>query len=234
MGPYKATAVDLLDSAWPDHNLQLCLDYSCHGNVLIGEYEEGLEKVGKYLTRYLAIRQRRLLLAAKLQSDERSVTEVDDDTASESSSNFSGMSAYTRGTRKGSASSISASTSSKARDMKRQRNKGKIRAGSPGEEMALVDHLKGMSLTTGAKHELRSLLLSLLTLGNEDIARKLQRIGENFQLSQMAAVELAEDVVSSDIIDEQAHSLNHYIQKVSKELQHSDTFSWRSKVLLSP
>lgn len=34
-------------------------------NVLIGEYEEGLEKVGKYLTRYLAVRQRRLLLAAK-------------------------------------------------------------------------------------------------------------------------------------------------------------------------
>lgn len=66
-------------------------------NVLIGEYEEGLEKVGKYLTRYLAVRQRRLLLAAKLQSDERSVIEVDDDTASESSSNFSGMSAYTRG-----------------------------------------------------------------------------------------------------------------------------------------
>ncbi|XP_058182511.1 elongator complex protein 1-like isoform X1 [Rhododendron vialii] len=203
-------------------------------NVLIGEYEEGLEKVGKYLTRYLAVRQRRLLLAAKLQSDERSVNEVNDDTASESSSNFSGMSAYSRGTRKGSAASISLSTSSKARDMKRQRNKGKIRAGSPGEEMALVEHLKGMSLTTGAKHELRSLLVSLLTLGKEDIARKLQRIGENFQLSQMAAVKLADDVVCSDIIDEQAHSLNCYIQKVGKELQDSDTFSWRSRVLLSP
>lgn len=61
---------------------------------------------------------------------------------------------------------------------------------SPGEEMALVDHLKGMSLATGAKHELRSLLLSLLTLGNEDIARKLQRIGENFQLSQMQQLNL--------------------------------------------
>lgn len=103
---------------------------------------------------------------------------------------------------------------------------------SPGEEMALVEHLKGMSLTTGAKHELRSLLVSLLTLGKEDIARKLQRIGENFQLSQMAAVKLADDVVSSDIIDEQAHSLNCYIQRVGKELQDSDTFSWRSRVLL--
>lgn len=66
-------------------------------NLSIGEYEEALEKVGKYLTRYLAVRQRRILLAAKLQSDEQSVYGGDDDTASEASSNFSGMSAYTTG-----------------------------------------------------------------------------------------------------------------------------------------
>ncbi|KAL2925311.1 Elongator complex protein 1, partial [Bienertia sinuspersici] len=66
----------------------------CAG-ILISEYEEGLEKIGKYLTRYLAVRQRRLLLAAKLRSEEHSVNEVDDDTISEASSNFSGMSAYT-------------------------------------------------------------------------------------------------------------------------------------------
>ncbi|GFZ14885.1 IKI3 family protein [Actinidia rufa] len=175
-------------------------------NLLIGEYDEGLEKVGKYLARYLAVRQRRLLLAAKLQSDERSVNEGDYDSTSEASSSFSGMSAYTKGTRKGSAASISSSNTSKARDMRRQRNKGKIRAGSPGEEMALVEHLKGMSLTAGAKHELKSLLISLVMLAKEDIARKLQRIGENFQMSQIAAVKLAEDAMSSDIIDEQAHS----------------------------
>ncbi|KAL2896976.1 Elongator complex protein 1 [Bienertia sinuspersici] len=68
----------------------------CAG-ILISEYEEGLEKIGKYLTRYLAVRQRRLLLAAKLRSEEHSVNEVDDDTISEASSNFSGMSAYTTG-----------------------------------------------------------------------------------------------------------------------------------------
>ncbi|CAK9163690.1 unnamed protein product [Ilex paraguariensis] len=100
--------------------------------------------------------------------------------------------------RKGSTASISSGTSSKARDMRRQRNKGKIRAGSPGEEMALVEHLKGMSLVAGAKCELKSLLLSLLMLGKEDIARKLQRIGENYQLSQISAVKLAEDAMSSD------------------------------------
>ncbi|KAH9767771.1 elongator complex protein 1 [Citrus sinensis] len=64
---------------------------------LIGEYKEGLEKVGKYLTRYLAVRQRRLLLVAKLQSEDRSMNDLDDDTVSETSSTFSGMSVYTTG-----------------------------------------------------------------------------------------------------------------------------------------
>lgn len=66
-------------------------------SVLIGEYEEGLEKVGKYLTRYLAVRQRRLLLAAKIKAEESSMSNLDDDTASEASSNLSGMSAYSAG-----------------------------------------------------------------------------------------------------------------------------------------
>lgn len=66
-------------------------------STLINEYEEGLEKVGKYLARYLAVRQRRLLLAAKLRSEERAASDIDDDAASETSSNFSGMSAYTTG-----------------------------------------------------------------------------------------------------------------------------------------
>lgn len=66
-------------------------------SMLIGEYNEGVEKVGKYLTRYLAVRQRRLLLAATIKSDEQSVGYLDDETASQASSNFSGMSAYTTG-----------------------------------------------------------------------------------------------------------------------------------------
>lgn len=200
--------------------------------LLIGEYEEGLEKVGKYLARYLAVRQRRLLLAAKLQSEDRSINDLDDDTASEASSSFSGMSAYTTGTRKGSAASISSSTASKGRGMRRQRNRGKIRAGSPGEEMALVEHLKGMYLTPGAERELKSLLVSLVILGKEEMAKKLQRTGEAFQLSQMAAVKLAEDTMPNDNIDEYAYTLENYIQKLRNE-QQSDAFVWRSKVLLS-
>ncbi|XP_065870186.1 elongator complex protein 1 isoform X2 [Euphorbia lathyris] len=203
-------------------------------NTLIGEYQEALEKVGKYLTRYLAVRQRRLLLAAKLQSEDRSINDLDDDTVSEASSNFSGMSAYTTGTRKGSAASVSSTATSKAREKRRQRNTGKIRPGSPGEELALVEHLKGMSLTDGAKQELRSLLTSLLMLGEEEIARKLQRVAENFQLSQIAAVKLAEDTMSTNTINEDAQNLEHYIHRMKTDSQHLEALSWRPKVFSSP
>ncbi|PIM98416.1 IkappaB kinase complex, IKAP component [Handroanthus impetiginosus] len=199
--------------------------------MLIGEYNEGIEKVGKYLTRYLAVRQRRLLLAATITLDERSMGCLDDETASQASSNFSGMSAYTTGTRKGSNASTS-STSTKVKGRVRQRNRGKIRAGSPDEEMALVEHLKGMSLAEGAKCELKSLLISLVMIGEEDTARKLQRTAEKFQLSQIAAVKLANDAMSTDNIDEQAFNLDNYIQNVRKEVQNSDAFSWQSRILL--
>ncbi|KAK9064148.1 hypothetical protein SSX86_018020 [Deinandra increscens subsp. villosa] len=203
------------------------------GTSLIVEYEEGLEKIGKYLARYLAVRQRRLLLAAKLQADERSINELDDDAVSEASSSFSGMSAYTTGTRKGSAASMSSSGTSK-RGIRRQKKKGKIRAGSPDEEMALVEHMKGMCLTAGAKRELKSLLGCLVMIGKEDIARKLQRVGENFQLSQISAVKLAEDAMSCDIVDEHTFVLEDYLKKLRKELLQSEEFSWQSKVFVAP
>lgn len=202
-------------------------------STLTSEYEEGLEKVGKYLARYLAVRQRRLLLAAKLQSEERAASDLDDDAASEASSNFSGMSAYTTGTRKSSAVSISSTATSKARDNRRQRKRGKIRPGSPDEEMALVEHLKGMSLTVEARRELKSLLVSLMMFGETETCKKLQQMGENFQLSQMAAVRLAEDTVSNDTINEYAHTLEQYTQKVRSEMHNSEAFSWRLKVFLS-
>ncbi|KAF5201832.1 Elongator complex protein [Thalictrum thalictroides] len=204
-------------------------------STLIGEYQDGLEKMGKYLTRYLAVRQRRLVLAAKLRAEDRS-SDVDDDLASEASSCFSGMSAYTTGTRKGSNASISSSATSKGREMRRQKKHkgGKIRAGSPGEEMALVEHLKGMSLTSAARRELKSLLITLLMLNSEDIARKLQHAGNRYQLSQMAAVKLAEDTISTENIDEKSHTLEHYIHINRAELLSSEAFSWQSKVLLPP
>lgn len=105
---------------------------------------------------------------------------------------------------------------------------------SAGEEMALVEHLKGMSLAASAKCELKLLLLCLAMLGEVEIARKLQRAGENFQLSQMAAVRLAEDTVSNNIMDEHAHTLEHYSRKMRGEVQSSEDFSWRCKVFPPP
>ncbi|KMT17542.1 hypothetical protein BVRB_2g037430 isoform B [Beta vulgaris subsp. vulgaris] len=205
----------------------------CAG-ILVSEYEEGIEKIGKYLTRFLAVRQRRLLLAAKLRSEEHSLNDMDDDTVSEASSNFSGMSAYTTGTRKGSTASVTSSTPSRARENRRKKNKGKIRAGSPDEELALVEHLKGMAMTSGARRELKSLLSTLLMLGMEETARKLQHIGETFQLSHVAAVKLAEDATSTDIVDDQRYALDHYIKIVKSEECNSEAFAWRSKILILP
>lgn len=204
-------------------------------SMLMSEFEEGLEKVGKYLARYLAVRQRRLVLAAKLQLEDRSIDDVDDDSASESSSVISGMSAYTGRTDKGSGASIRSSTASKSRGMRRQKHKGgKIRAGSPGEEMALVEHLKGMALIAGVERELKSLLHALVMLGKEETARKLQRVADTFQMSQHAAVVLAEDTISNNNIDEKRHCLEHYVQKVKGEFPFSEALSWQFKVLLRP
>ncbi|KAG2547530.1 hypothetical protein PVAP13_9KG106720 [Panicum virgatum] len=87
---------------------------------LISEYQEGLLKVGKYVARYVAVRQRRLSLAAKLQSEDRFM-DVEDDSVSEVSTSFSEMSAYTtRSTKESSASVISSSASkSRARRQKK-------------------------------------------------------------------------------------------------------------------
>lgn len=97
-----------------------------------------------------------------------------------------------------------------------------------------MDHLKGMSLTAGAMRELRSILTCLVTLGEEETAQKLQHVGENFQLSQMGAVKLAEDAVLTDALDEEAHSLDRYVQKVRPQSGSLEVMSWRHKVFISP
>lgn len=105
---------------------------------------------------------------------------------------------------------------------------------SPDEEMALVEHIKGMSLTAGAKRELKSLLGCLVMIGKEDIARKLQRVAENFQLSQLSAVKLTEDATSCDIVDEHTFVLEAYMKKLRQELLQSEEFYWQSKVFVAP
>ncbi|KAG5376896.1 hypothetical protein IGI04_041492 [Brassica rapa subsp. trilocularis] len=141
---------------------------------------------------------------------------------------------YLTRTRRGSAASVTSSTATKARDLRRQRKSGKIRAGSAGEEMALVDHLKGMRMTEGGKRELKSLLICLVTLGEKESAQKLQQTAENFQVAQVAAVELADDTVSSESVDEELYSFERYALKTRSTGRGSDAFSWMLKVFVSP
>ncbi|CAN6282278.1 unnamed protein product [Urochloa humidicola] len=201
---------------------------------LVSEYQEGLLKVGKYVARYLAVRQRRLSLAAKLQSEDRFM-DAEDDNISEASTSFSEMSAYTTRSTKESSASVISSRASKSRGARRQKKGGKIRAGSPGEEMALVDHLKGMALTDSAKNELKSLLVLLIQLGKEGSARQVQQAADSFEESQRAAVKLAEDTVCNDKIDENTHTLEHYIRMLRAQGSgHDETGSWRIKALSPP
>lgn len=199
---------------------------------LIAEYQEGLLKIGKYAARYLAVRQRRLSLAAKLRSEDRFM-DVEDDSVSETSTSFSEMSAYT--TRESSASVMS-SNASKSRAARRQKKGGKIRAGSPGEEMALVEHLRGMALTGGAQSELKSLLVALIQLGQAETARRVQEAADSFEVSQRAAVKLAEDTVSSDRVEERAHTLERYVRMLrDRESGHGEAGgTWRINALSPP
>lgn len=106
---------------------------------------------------------------------------------------------------------------------------------SPGEEMALVEHLKGMALTGGAQNELKSLLVALIQLGKEERARQVQEAAGNFEVSQRAAVKLAEDTVCSDKVDESTHTLEHYVRMVRAHGSgHSEAGSWRIKALSPP
>lgn len=100
--------------------------------------------------------------------------------------------------------------------------------------MALVDHLKGMRMMEGGKRELKSLLICLVTLGETESAQKLQQTAENFQVSQVAAVELADDTVSSESVDEEVYCLERYVQKTRSTARDSDAFSWMLKVFTSP
>jgi elongator complex protein 1 len=102
---------------------------------------------------------------------------------------------------------------------------------SPGEELALVEHLRGMALTTGAQREIKSLIVVLISLGKDEIARQVQNCVDNFEMIQKAAIKLAEDTVGNDIIDETTHTLENYVRNM-RALPRHDT--WQTKVLMPP
>eukprot|EP00271_Cylindrocystis_brebissonii_P016243 TRINITY_DN3957_c0_g1_i1.p1 TRINITY_DN3957_c0_g1~~TRINITY_DN3957_c0_g1_i1.p1 ORF type:complete len:148 (+),score=31.01 TRINITY_DN3957_c0_g1_i1:29-445(+) len=69
----------------------------------------------------------------------------------------------------------------------------KIRPGSPGEEAALLDHLRKMRLTPRQLEETGQLLdLLLMRLVHEPLALKLQQCVQSFCLKYEAAMEEAE------------------------------------------
>ncbi|KAL3695969.1 hypothetical protein R1sor_010045 [Riccia sorocarpa] len=165
------------------------------------ELNDNVEKVGKYLARFLALHQRRMLLSARVRTDMEGEDVVDFDAssdislASSNASGLSGLSAYTRGSSRGNTGSTV--TSRGGRRVPKSKG-GKIRAGSPGEEMALVEHLRGTVLSGTKLEEQRLLLQALLQLGLEDIARKLQRTISHFINVQEAAVRQAEEKIKEE------------------------------------
>lgn len=167
-------------------------------NSYMLEFEEGIEKVGKYLARYLAVRQRRMLLEIKLKMDNSE--DVEDDAASDISSHVSGMSAYSAGTRSSKGSVISSSVSAPKQSHRKPRG-GRIRAGSPGEEAALLEHLKKMELTTGTLEDLRKLICFLVLIGHYSKAEKLQLLAARFQSHQYRAVLEADGSLASDDVN---------------------------------
>nr|ADE77886.1 unknown [Picea sitchensis] len=164
--------------------------------------------------------------------------DVDDDTFSETSSNISGMSAYTLG--KASNASGNPSTSSRGSHVRtriRTRRKvhgGKIRAGSPGEEFALVEHLQSMVLSSRAQEELKLLLEVLLLLGEEEVARKLQNFAARYQSSQLAAVKDAEDKLAEEQVDGTTGTQNENADNLRKKPGVRDMLCWQWEMLSPP
>ncbi|KAJ7557183.1 hypothetical protein O6H91_05G115300 [Diphasiastrum complanatum] len=177
----------------------------------IVEFEEGLEKVGRYYTRHVAVHQRRLALTAKLKEEGQVKDLTDDDAASEISSNLSDMSVYTRGSARSSTmqttSGISARSHLRKHKSQQKAHSGKIRAGSPGEELALIEHLRSLAVGDHTKKELISLMQVLLIFNHQDLAQLLQNTCSKFQMSQEHAFTKAEQTLKEE--DDQKGSINH-------------------------
>lgn len=95
-----------------------------------------------------------------------------------------------------------------------------------------MEHLKTMSLTDSAQRELKSLVIILIVLGKEEIASKLQAAADAYQISQLAAVKLAEDTMSNDTIDEDNHTLEKYMKRL--RVPYMKTLPPIAEVLLPP
>jgi len=171
-----------------------------------------MDRLVKYTARLAEVRQRRLAMAAALAAAEAdaaaeaAAAAPEDDLVSESPSMLSGFSMYTEatglGTAAGGSSSSSSGLSSRApstvggRRAQRRENKaarkagktGKIRAGSPGEEMALAAHLATLAPAQHVLQEAGQLAELLVLLQHVDDAAKLQQRVGQWQAAATAAM----------------------------------------------
>ncbi|GBG58830.1 hypothetical protein CBR_g230 [Chara braunii] len=185
--------------------------------VQIADFDEEAERVEKYLRRWRDVHTRRLQLAARLASErdrwEAAEGRGDDDAESVTDSVGSDLSAYESRT---TGSSVSGSSPSRAgtssasssggkqlgkrasrRAAKRAAKGGRIRirAGSPGEELALLEYVKGLSITARVQEEIGQLSEVLVLLGKEGLAGQLQhRVGEFMEVLQKAVQEMASSI----------------------------------------
>eukprot|EP00850_Spirogloea_muscicola_P001379 SM000005S17176 [mRNA] locus=s5:653029:657762:+ [translate_table: standard] len=168
---------------------------------------EGVEKVGRYTVQFQALRQRRRLLAEKLvevQGSRGGDDGMAEDSASESGSSVSNLSLYTHGSRATAATSETGSAASSKRAHRKQAKLAalglnRIRAGSPHEEQALVEHLVGLAPSAALKEEVAQLLDLLILLQHEDLARRLQMSLQKLQSSHLAALASVEADLTADM-----------------------------------
>lgn len=177
----------------------------------ISQLEEASEKVSSYLSRFQTVRQKRIVLAEKVKEGESfgGGGNMAEDLESERGSEVSAMSLYTYG---GGGSKVPSVISSRGTSMtgtggKRISRKavrkaamggGKIRAGSPGEEKALVEHLRSLGPSVRSKEETSQLLEILLIFGQELVAKTLQNRLKSLIKSHSSAILEAEAALAAE------------------------------------
>jgi elongator complex protein 1 len=165
---------------------------------LLEEATESTERIVKYSARLKEVRSRRLamdaaLVAAEAEAAGQAAADNDDLASDAGVSLISGLSVYTERTGAGltgfgssiASSSRAPSTIGGRKPLRHEKKnaakqkKGKIRAGSPGEEAALGEHLVTLAPPKHALEEAGQLAELLVMLQHVDDATKLQqRVGQ--------------------------------------------------------
>lgn len=156
------------------------------------EFREDRSRLEKYIARLRTLRQRRAAMAAALGTPGQDPVAEDENTeviSEVGTSIMSDYSAYTHrtavsGATNGTTPLTSASAAScvgrrNRRNGKREKKKGRIRAGAPNEEFALLQHLKQCPMAPHMRESHGELAELLVLLGHEQDAKLLQTVLSN-------------------------------------------------------